>query len=199
MELLRTVDGNGVDYTSDVSCCDICEVSKSTPRAHPKKGIHKTNGPIELVYTDHLGPVTPAARGGYKYVRKFTDEYSSMKKFFLLKSKTEVAYSLHLYKQTVAVPLGLRIQRLRCDEVGEYTSSESKELYVNSGTTMEHTATGTLQQNGVSERDGRTLATMTGCLRKDGNFPRTLWGALFFTAATCATGHHIWHWEEKHL
>ena len=115
MELLRKVDGNGIDYTGAVSGGDICEVCKSTQKAHPKNNNHKTNGPMELVYTDLLGPVTPAARGGYKYVSNLTDGYSRVKEIFLLKSKTEAACSLHLYNKTGAVPLGLRIQPLKCD------------------------------------------------------------------------------------
>ena len=182
MELLRKVEGNGVEYTGTVSGCDICAVGKSTQKAHPKKDKHTTDGPMELVYTDLMGPITPAARGGYKYVSKFTDGFSRMKEIFLLKSKAEAVNSLHLYNMTVAVPLGLRIQRLRCDKGGEYTSKEFKQLCINSGITMEYTATATPQQNGVSERDGRTLATMTRCLLKDGNFPRNMWGELFFTA-----------------
>ena len=51
-------------------------------------------------------------------------------------------------------------------------------------------------QNGISERDGRTLATMTRCLLKDGNFPRNMWGELFFTAVRLSN--RAQHWEEHH-
>lgn len=45
-----------------------------------------------LVYTDRMGPITPAATGGYKYVTNFTDDYSRMKKM-VFKSKKEAAES----------------------------------------------------------------------------------------------------------
>ncbi|CAN0317868.1 unnamed protein product, partial [Scytosiphon promiscuus] len=182
MELLRRTDGNGVDYTGAVSGCDICALGKSQQKAHPKTTKHTTDGPMELVYTDLMGPITPAAKGGYTYISKFTDDFSRMKEVFLLKSKAEAIESLHLYNMTVAVKLGLRIQRLRADKSGEYISKEFKKLCVNSGITLEYTATATPQQNGVSERDGRTLSTIVRCLLKDGNFPRNMWGELFFTA-----------------
>ncbi|CAN0421336.1 unnamed protein product, partial [Laminaria digitata] len=105
-----------------------------------------------------------------------------MKEIIVLKSMTEAIESLHLYNMTVAVKIGLRIQRLRADKCGEYISKEFTTLCVNSGITMGYTATATPQQNGVSERDGRALATMARCLLLDGNFPRNLWGELFFTA-----------------
>ena len=137
---------------------------------------------MELVYTDLIGPITTAARGGYKNVSKFTDDFSRMNEIFLLKSKTEAVDTIHLYNMTVAVPLGLRIQILRCDKRGEYISKEFKTLCVNTGLSMEYTATATPQQNGVSERVGSTLAATVWCLLEDGNFPPNMRGELFFTA-----------------
>ena len=82
-----------------------------------------------------------------------------MNKVFLLKSNTEAGDALHPYCMTVAVPLGLRIQRLRFDKGGEYISKEFKTLCTNSGISMEYTATAIPQHKGISERDGKTLAT----------------------------------------
>ena len=84
---------------------------------------------------------------------------------------------------TVAVPLGLRIEIVRWDKNGEYIGKEFKTLCVNAGINVEYTGTNTPQQNGVSKRDGQTLAQITRCLMKDGNFPPSLWGELIFTAA----------------
>ena len=106
-----------------------------------------------------------------------------MKEVYLLRNKSEAAESLHQYNMTVAVPLGLRIEIVRCDKGGEYIGKEFKTLCVNAGINVEYTATNTPQQNGVSERDGQTLAQITRCLMKDGNFPPSLWGELIFTPA----------------
>ncbi len=182
MDVLRRKDGNGIDYTGTISGCPTCALGKSQQKAHPKKTIHQTKDPMELVYTDLMGPITPAAKGGYLYVAKFTDDFTRMKEIFLLKSKAEAVDSLHLCNNTVAVPLGLRLQRLRADKGGEYTSQGFQKFCVDSGISMEYAATATPQQIGISERDGRTIATIARCLLKDGNFPPTLWGEMFFTA-----------------
>ena len=105
-----------------------------------------------------MGPFRPPAKGGYRYVSKFTDDYSRMKEVYLLRNKSEAAESLHQYNMTVAVPLGLRIEIFRCDKGGKYVGKEFKTLRVNAGINVEHTTTNTPQQNGVSERDGQTLA-----------------------------------------
>ena len=182
MEVLRNKKGNGVEYTGTISGCDICSVTKSKQQAHPKKSTRKTTRPMQLVYTDLMEPFTPAAKGGYRFVSKFTDDYSRMKEIFLLKNKTEAAESLHQYNMTVAAPLGLRIENLRCDKGGEHTGQEFRTLCVGAGINIEYTATNTPQQNGVSERDGQTLAKITRCLMKDGDFPPFMWGELMFTA-----------------
>ena len=186
MEVLRNKKGNGVEYTGTISGCDICSVTKSKQQAHPKKSTRKTTRPMQLVYTDLMGPFTPAVKGGYRFVSKFTDDYSRMKEIFLLKNKTEAAESLHHYNMTVAAPLGLRIENLRCDKGGEYTGQEFRTLCVGAGINIEYTATNTPQQNGVSERDGQTLAKITRCLMKDGDFPPFMWGELMFTATYLA-------------
>ena len=129
-----------------------------------------------------MGPITPAAKGGYRYACKFTDDYSRMKEIYLLKDKTETAQALYTYNMHVAAALGFRIERLRCDRGGENTGNEFTSLCTASAITIEYAATNTPQQNGVSERDGQTLATMTRCLLKDGRFPRSLWGELLLTA-----------------
>ena len=184
IELLHRKEGNGVEYTGTVSDCDICALSRSRQHAHPKKSTRTTTRPIRLIYTDLTGPFTPPAKGGYRYVSKFPDDYSRMKEVYLLRNKSEAAESLHQYNMTVAVPVGLHIEVVRCDKGGEYNGKEFKTLCVNAGINVEYTATNTPQQNGVSERNGLTLvAQITRCLMKDGNFPPSLWGELIFTAA----------------
>ena len=183
MELLRRKEGNGVEYTGTVSDCYICALSKSRQQAHPKKSTRTTTRPMQLVYTDLMGPFTPHAKGVYRYASKFTDDYSSMKEGYLLRNKLEAAESLHQYSMTVAVPLGLRIEIVRRDKGDEYVGKEFETLCVSASINAEYTATNTPQENGVSERDGQTLSHITRCLMKDGNFPPSLWGELFFTAA----------------
>ena len=135
-----------------------------------------------------MGPFTPPAKGGYRYVSKFTDDYSRMKEVYLLRNKSEAPESLHQYNTTVSIPLGLRIEIVRCDKGGEYIGKEFKTLCVNAGINIEYTATNTAPQDGISEKDGQTLARVTRCLMKDGNFPPSLWGEVIFTVAYLPNG-----------
>jgi len=51
---------------------------------------------------------------------------------------------------------------------------------------LKQASTNTPQQNGVSERDGGTLAGIARCFMIEGNFPKFMWGKLLFTAAYIA-------------
>ena len=62
IELLHKTENNGVDYTGKVSGCAIFLPSKSRQETQPKENLHKTTGPMELVYADLMGPITPASR-----------------------------------------------------------------------------------------------------------------------------------------
>ena len=106
MELLRRKEGKGMEYTGTVDDYDICALSKSRQQAHLKKITRTTTRSMQLIYTDLIGPFTPPAKGGYRYVSKFTDDYSRMEKVYLLRNKSEAAESLHQYNMTVAAPLG---------------------------------------------------------------------------------------------
>ena len=68
--------GNAITFKGAVSDCDICAVRKAQQLAHPKKVNHKNSWPFQLYHGDLMGPFTPVAMGGYKYVSKITDEYT---------------------------------------------------------------------------------------------------------------------------
>ena len=123
MELLRKKDDSGVDFTGTLSDCDICHINKNQQKAHPTKTVHETTRPVELVYTDLMGPMKPSAKEGYVHVSKFTDDFTSTKVIFLLKRKDQAVDCLRPYSQTVVVPLGLRTQHVRADKGTEYTST----------------------------------------------------------------------------
>ena len=63
MELLRRKEGNGMEYTGTVSDCDICALPKSRQKAHPKTSTRTTTRPMQLIYTDLMGPFAPPAKG----------------------------------------------------------------------------------------------------------------------------------------
>lgn len=70
--------------------------------------------------------------------------------------------------------MGPRVQRLRCDKGGEYVAEYFRSYCKETGIQMELAATNTPQQNGVSERDGRSILNMTRCILIDTGLPKFL-------------------------
>ena len=97
MDVLRTMQGSGIDYNGDMQACDVCDVGKSKQQAHPKQATYDVQLAFQLVTIDLMGPIKPAALGGYSYVTKFVDQHTKWKKIFLIKTKPQALDALELH------------------------------------------------------------------------------------------------------
>ncbi|CAB1115388.1 unnamed protein product [Ectocarpus sp. CCAP 1310/34] len=186
LDILRKDTGTGVDYRDSLSPCGVCQITKHKQSPHPKQSTRELSRPGQLVVIDNMGPVNPPAKykgGSFPYACKITDDYTKMKEVYLLRKKSDTTEAVHTYNMCVAAAGGYRIETIRCDKGGENTGSEFRDYCKNSAIKLEYAATNTPQQIGVSERDGQTLAGVTRCLLKDGDFPPSMWGELMLTAA----------------
>ena len=142
---------------------------------------HNTFRLFQLVYTDLTGPVSTPALGGFCYVRNSPTNKVSVRKEVFIKEKTDVVKTRKQVVQRVVIRQGLRIECLRTDRQGEYTSGWFETYCLDTGATLDFASTNTLQQNGVAKRDGRTIANVACCLLKDAGFPKSLWDAMLYS------------------
>ena len=182
MKTLRDTPGSGVQFQEGLKPCDTCKLGKSAQRNHPKTATVKTSSPFELIYTDLAGPFKPKAKDGSCYISKFTDHHTRWKAVYPIASKDKALDTLAYFNQDYVIPSGHRIQRVRCDKGGEYVADYFRNYCKETGIQMEFAATNTPQQNGVSERDGRTILNMTRCILIDTGLPKFLWGEICETA-----------------
>ena len=173
--ILREDGDNGINFSDNMSPCNVCAFGKSKQQRHPKTATHTTGRPFQLLYSDLFGPVSPPALGGFRYVSKFTDQHSTWEEVFLIKEKGDAVSSLQQFVQTVVISRGLRIERLRTDLGGEYTAGYFEKYWLDTGICHGFAATNT-QQNGVSERDGWKIANIARFLLKDAGFPKCVRG-----------------------
>ncbi|KAK2425636.1 hypothetical protein QL285_024397 [Trifolium repens] len=68
-----------------------------------------------------------------------------------------------------------KIQWLRTDRGGEYTSTTFNEFCDIHGIIRQLTSAYTPQQNGVSERKNRTIMNMVRCMLSEKNVPKSFW------------------------
>ena len=93
LSLLKNLDNNGVSFHGSVPDYDVCAVGKSHQLVHPETADHKVRLPSHLVLADLMGPLTPEALWGYKYVIKISDENTKWTQPYLLKSKHDALSS----------------------------------------------------------------------------------------------------------
>ena len=79
--------------------------------------------------------------------------------------------------------LGKPIKTLRSDRGGEYLQGEFEDHLREEGILSDLTATGTPQQNGVSERKNRTLIDMVRSMMSYSSLPDSFWGYALETTA----------------
>ena len=94
---------------------------------------YKVGQPFQLCYGDLIGPFTPTAIGGYKYVSKITDEYTKWTAVYLLTSKNQALQSLELFVDSTVIPFGGRIVRWRANKGGECTGEEFRQYCSETG------------------------------------------------------------------
>ena len=94
---------------------------------------------------------------GFKYFVLFIDDYSKNTWIYFLKAKDEVFDRFQEFRSLVENQTGRKIQVLRSNNGGEYTSKEFLDYCAVAGMKKELIVPYNPQQNGVVERKNRTI------------------------------------------
>ena len=183
MDKLARTAGSGIHLHDSFTACNTCPIYKSVKNDQPKTAISDDiTQPCQVVCTDLIGPISPPAIGGYSYMSKFTDVRTRLTAVYFIAHKNEAPSSFVNFTQDVVIPLGLRVRRLHTDNGKEYANSDFRDYCKTTGVVQTFTAPHTPQQNGISERDGRTIMNMTRCLLHEARLPKHLWGEIAATS-----------------
>ncbi|GKA70358.1 zinc finger, CCHC-type containing protein [Tanacetum coccineum] len=155
--------------------CDVCLIGKQNRAPFPKKAKTRSTSPLDLVYGDLCGPITPPTPSGKKYIFLLVDDYSRYMWVYFLSTKDQVFDTFKEYKSTVEKELRTTLRMLRTDRGGEFTSNEFTQYCKENGIARQLTAPYSPQQNGVVERRNRTIMSTTRCMMKATNMPQDFW------------------------
>ena len=151
MKTLRAQPDSGIPFEGNISPCKTCALGrKSAQGKHPKTSTVTTTTPFQLVYMDLAGSFMPNAMDGSQYTSEFTDHHTRWKAVYPIQSKDKSIDTLPYFIQDYVTPLGMIIQRLRCDK-GQYTAGYFREFCKQTSIEQELSAT-----NSSAERDVRT-------------------------------------------
>ena len=139
--------------------------------------------PGELMSADVCGPFDESYRK-YRYFVVFKDHYSKLRFISFLKNKSDVVEALRSMLAK-AKNDGHVIKELLNDNGGEFDNEEVRSTLRANGITQRLTAPFTPEQNGVVERDNRTIVEMARTLKysnPDVEYPASMWAELCQTA-----------------
>ncbi|GJU21044.1 zinc finger, CCHC-type containing protein [Tanacetum coccineum] len=127
-----------IKHTTQV--CDVCLVGKHSRAPFPKKAKARSTSPLDLVYGDLCGPITPPTPSGKKYIFLLVDDYSRYMWAYFLKSKDQAFDTFKEYKKSTENELRTTLKMLRTDRGGEFTSNEFTQYCKENGIARQLTA-----------------------------------------------------------
>lgn len=160
--------------------CGNCVTTKLKRRPFPNRAKRRAEGLLDLVHGDLCGPITPTTPGDKRFFLLLVDDRSRFMWIVLLAAKSDTLAAVHKFQVKVEVETGCRLQVLRTNHGGEFTSVEFEEYCAERGVHRQHSAPYTPQQNGVVERT--SVVTMARSLLKGHIVLATFWGEAVATA-----------------
>lgn len=157
--------------------CEGCPQGKVL-QTRDKEPDRKTDKPLELVYTELMGPMSTLSIEGYRYAQSFTDDYSGMVMVYFLKSKTDTVQNIKRFLTDIA-PYG-EVKRICSGGGAEFTSHDFQALLTKYG--IRHD-TVSPRQNDSAGRGLKTLYDMSTCSLQESKLPDELWNYAVQMAA----------------
>lgn len=165
--------------------CEACVLGKSHRATLPKHAAPRHVPPGMLTHSDVTGLASVRTFGGYGYAVEFIDDYSRFCKVYLMRSKNEVLPCFQRYHALLAssaFPMRPGAV-LQSDNGGEYRSAAFAKFSAEHGVVQRYSAPHTQAQNGIAERNWRTLCDSARAMLQDARLPEQYWGLALLHAA----------------
>lgn len=183
MQSLSLVEGMKLTFgCQDTSICEGCIMGKHHRQPFPKDGRTRATRIGEIIHSDVCGPITPSSIGGSKYFVIFKDDFSCYCFIEFMKTKSEVTNHFKNFAARMKTLTGYPVVTFRSDNGGEYMSQELDTWLKENGIRHETSIARTPEQNGVSERENRTVVESARSMLLTSNLPREMWAE----AVNCA-------------
>lgn len=176
-------EGISVDDKCDTgkSSCVVCCEGKQTRLPFPTS-TSRSQEVLELIHTDLCGPMENVSLGKARYYLLFVDDFSKMCTVYFLRSKDETFMYFKQYKEYVENQQSKKIKILRSDNGTEFCSAKMTNYLKQCGILHQKTVSYTPEQNGLCERNNRSIVEKARCLLYDAQFEKFLWAEAVNTA-----------------
>lgn len=177
----KTVDGLVI---SDDLCkpCETCAAGKCQKASHRPKTTLKSSLPGQVMHFDTVGPMPVPSLGDSLYYVLCKDECTSYKLVFFTKLKSEIPDLVKKIISRVKLETGNDVLKIVTDQGNEFVNSNLKSFLTERGILHQTSAIYTPEQNGLIEREIRTIAQASRTLRLKAKLPKEFWAEAVDTS-----------------
>nr|GEX95923.1 retrovirus-related Pol polyprotein from transposon TNT 1-94 [Tanacetum cinerariifolium] len=162
--------------------CSACRLKKSRKATHQPKMINTIMEVLHTLHMDLCGPLRVQSINGNKYVLVTVDEYLRFTWVKFLRSKDEtLEFFFKLLKQ-LQVGLNKTVRHVQTDNGTKFVNKDLTAYYESVGITHEKNIPRTPQQNGIVERQNRTLVEAARTMLIFSKALMFLWAKVVATA-----------------
>ncbi|GKC20098.1 zinc finger, CCHC-type containing protein [Tanacetum coccineum] len=104
--------------------CDACLLGKHSRTPFPSQAKFRSKNPLDLVYGDLCGPISPASHSGKKLIFLLVDDCTRFMWAYFLTSKDQTFNTFKEFRQQIEMEMRTKLRMLRTDRGGEFTSNE---------------------------------------------------------------------------
>lgn len=189
--------------------CEECQLGKMHRSSHPvserlvlKKG--------ECFHIDLCGPMEHIGIDGVRFCMILKDEGTGFRFAYFLKQKSDVVEFLEDFLLKASNVWNAKIKHIRYDNGTEFINSNVSKLVSKHGIVLDRIAPYTPEQNGVVERDNRTVGESARTMLIASGLGKALWPEAMRTAVymlnrttnkknTKQTPFELWFGEKPYL
>lgn len=178
---LKIVDGLEITSNNKKTCKD-CALGKCRKVSHPSKSTPKADRPGVTLHIDTVGPVKNQSKGGAKYFVLCKDEFSSYRMVAFVDNKSCIADEVKQFISLAELATKNRLLRIVTDNGTEFVNYNLQAFLRARGIEHCKSVAYTPQQNGLIERDIRTVTEMARTILNKSRLPIELWAEAINTS-----------------
>lgn len=174
MQKHRAAKGLDIGDDRQHTPCKICVEANLKHADIPRARTRSVERPLQIVGTD-LQEIETRSHGGYKYLAVYPDHATGMLATVPLIQKSDQPEGAYQVLRRMERLAGAKIEILRMDQGGEYTSDEFKRRLAMDGIRLEYSDTNQPFQNGLAETMGGKIIRMMRAARAQSGVPKEYW------------------------
>ncbi|GJW15733.1 retrovirus-related pol polyprotein from transposon TNT 1-94 [Tanacetum coccineum] len=162
--------------------CSACALGKSKKSSHQPKAEDTNQEKLYLLHMDLCGPMRVVSINGKRYILVIVDDYSRFPWVRFLRTKDEAPKAIIKCIKNIQVRLNAIVHNVRTDNGTEFVNQTLREFYENVGISHQTSVARSPQQNGIVERQNRTLIEAARTTLIFSKAPLFLWAEAINTS-----------------